>query len=49
MYVIEPGIQSIHLYWQDASKNVQRATLTEGASPVDLQQFPGFLRQGKWF
>ena len=47
MYVIEPGIRSIHLYWQDASKNIQHATLTEGASPVDIQQFPGFPESGE--
>lgn len=47
MYVIEPRVRSINLYWQDASKYVQRAALTEIASPVDIQQFPGFPESGE--
>ena len=47
MYIIEPGVRSIHLYWQDASKNIQHTTLTEIASPVDIQQFPGFPEIGE--
>ena len=42
MYIIEPGVRSIHLYWQDASKNVQHATLIESPDVLDIQLFPGF-------
>jgi acetate kinase len=41
MYVIEPVIGKIHLYWMDSFDIVQHTEVIETAGKVDIQRFPG--------
>jgi acetate kinase len=41
MYVIEPVIGTVHLYWKDSFDIVQHSEAGETAGIVDVQRFPG--------
>lgn len=41
MYVIEPGVHSIHIYWQDSSAKVQHMIHDGTTSGVDIRNFHG--------